>query len=185
MKDKFQARLHCWQWTLGYRFAALSPKAKALLIGTMVAQILVLTLLIASEQRYRELQQTLRNNQQEPPVVGHDGQAERRELLSRFHAFLLEPDAMAAVTDTLHQAANEAGVSLQRVVSQHLDGQPSAIAQRQVLRLQIQGELSKVERFILLSLLENDAMLLRRWSYQEGSTTPASNTLEFELLLKP
>jgi hypothetical protein len=185
MKDKFQAHLQRWQWTLGYRFAALSPKAKLLLIGTLVAHALLLALLVSSEKQYRDLQQTLNNSQAVQVSAGQDNQSERREMLTRFQAFLPAPETAGATTDSLHQAAHEAGISLERLVSQRLDGQHSAIVQRQVLRLQVQGEQSKVERFILLSLLENDALLLRRWSYQAGTTTSAASTLDFELLLKP
>lgn len=186
MKHKAQQQIQRWQWTLRYRFAAMNPTAKLLLLGCLVAQALLLSSLLAYEQRATELQRSLLQASNETPVEGHSAEASQRALVERFQAFLPPASEVENIGAALHKAAETAGINIDKLSSQPGDKQATAY-QRHNFRLQLHGDKDKVERFILLALLDNDALLLRRWAFQatEAQATSASSTLDFELLVKP
>lgn len=178
------AHMSRWRWTLIYRFAALSKPAKVLLVGIILAQTLLFIGAISIERQAADLRKALAFHQAHDSVaVG--SQVDYDDILSRFNDFLPGPQELTDITASLHVAAGEAGITLNTMASQPVAGQVSHILQRQALRLQVSGEQYGVERFILLALLENDALMLRRWSYQVGVGAMASSTLDFELVTKP
>lgn len=171
------------QWTLGYRFAALSLMARLTLLGLAGVQILLLALLLSQQEQISQLNGRLHVQQLANMNAGEDMQRQQRDWLERFHAFLPNEETTGQIVDGLHQAAREAGITLQRFNSQ--PAASSSLARHLTLNLQVQGEAAQVERFILIALLEHDSLALQRWSYRSGTSAPASSTLDFELLLRP
>ncbi len=184
MKDNLISSLQRWRWTFAYRFASLSKLAKAILFIILTGQVLLLAGLISLERRVAELRQIVELSQVAADNPVANTEVDYRDILNRFNTFLPEAGALTHITTSLHTVANEAGVTLNTLGSQLIAGQSASIVQRQALRLQLAGEHSSVERFILLALIENDALLLRRWAYQTG-TGVATSTIDFELVLRP
>lgn len=185
MKGDLIASLHRWRWTLAYRFASLSKPAKVILFIILAGQTLLLAGVISFERHAAELRRTVVLSEVIARNPAVNAQVDYGDILNRFNAFLPEASELTGVTASLHSVAGEVGVTLNTLGSQQISGQPTSIVQRQALRLQLLGEQSSVERFILLALLENDALLLRRWSYQAGTGAAATSTLDFELVARP
>lgn len=185
MTIELMACISRWRWALIYRFAALSKPAKVLLACMLLIQTLLLAGAISIEREAAGLRKELAFHWTTDNSVTGGGQGDYGDILRRFNDFLPGPQALTDVTASLHMAAHEAGITLNTMASQPVAGQSSHVVQRQALRLQVSGEQGGVERFILLALLENDALMLRRWSYQMGIGAMASSTLDFELVTKP
>ena len=185
MKGDLISNMHHWRWTLAYRFASLSKPAKAILLIILAGQALLLAGVISLERNATQLRQTVALGQAMVDNPATNTLIDYDDILNRFNVFLPETGEITNVTASLHRVASEAGVTLNTLSSQQIGGQATSIVQRQALRLQLLGEQSSVERFILLAMLENDALLLRRWSYQAGAGAAATSTLDFELLVRP
>ncbi|MCY1531560.1 hypothetical protein D9M68_667890 [compost metagenome] len=184
MIDPIRDQARHWLWTLRYRLAALSQPARLLLLGCLLLQALLMSGLVAYEQRAAELQRSFLHGSSTDLLADRPADAGMQDLLERFRAFLPDADEAERIGAALHKAADEAGIAIDKLGSQPEAGQYSAF-QRHTLHLQLKGARDKVERFILLALLDNDSLLLRRWAFQTNATdaSAASSTLDFELLV--
>lgn len=184
MTRQFAQHLQGLQWTVRYQFAALSQPAKMLLLACVVLQVLMAVGVITFMQQSASLERRLEQGKANASLPRVSRQQDQQALIERFKQFLPAADKVEQVGAALNKAAIETGVVIDKLSSQPGSG-ASALFQRHALRLQLHGEREKIERFVLLSLLQTDALVVRRWAFQAAqSQTPASSTIDFELLVK-
>lgn len=186
MTAGLREHIQSWRWTLHYRLAALSGPSKLLLLGCLLALILMVSGLIAYERRTGELQREVLRLSSNTVTTGDSAAARQRDLITRFQAFLPEASEAERIGVALHKAAGEAGIVIDKLGSQSTSGRSDTF-RHYALHVQTRGEKEKVERFILIALLDNDSLSFGRWAFRGDLTDPSSagSTLDFELLVKP
>ncbi|MOA12911.1 hypothetical protein D3C78_1329360 [compost metagenome] len=186
MTARLRGHLQSWQWTLRYRLAALSGPGKLLLLGCLLALGFMASGLTAYERWAGELQREVARLSGTTATTGDSAADRQRDLIATIQAFLPETSEADLIGAALHKAADETGLIIDKLGSQST-GSRSDTFRQHTLRVQTRGEKEKVERFILIALLDNDSLSFRRWAFQGDLTDPSSagSTLDFELLVKP
>lgn len=179
--------LYRWRWWLCYRLADLNLFSRLLLAGCLAVNVVVVLGVLAYEREITRLGREIAARQ--PAVLSPERQTENqnRAMLARFQAFL--PNAVEAekMPAAFYKAANEAGIEVDKISTQASSRQASSYLSSG-FKLQLRGDREKVERFILLALLDNDALVFKRWSFQSGASRGGmmmGSTIDFELLAKP
>lgn len=187
MNEQLNAFVARAYWECRFRFF-LMPVGLRVILGGVVATLIALALYIIglrSEVDGVEASLSALYRTQETQVAFAANPNTRRAQLEAFSVFLPASHVVPEVTSSLHTLAREAQVQIKALSSQSVRLLPDAMFGEYAINLQLEGQQSNIERFLLLALDKHSSLALSRWSFQNTSADQARSNLDLILMVKP